>query len=405
VRRLLLVTHRPIDQPGGGSARWRSLARLLPGEGWTVEVVAAPVRAGGVEFATSAEDLRRARLRARVMGRLAGAADPVARLLGARPDAFVPSTAWAVRGGAAVRRAIRAGSYDAVLATGPPIAGPLAARLGAAGPPLAVELRDLWAGSPAFDRGGPLLPAVEGWVLRRAGAVVAVTPEAADDLSARHPSLAGRVVTIPNGFDPALLDRRAPPPARAGRPLSLIHSGTLSVDRPLAPLLRVLERAQFRDAVRLVLHGHLAPRIAGEVESAGVPVEVVPPSEWDEAIRRVAAADAALVTQASGAGDATAVAAKAYEYLALGRPVLAITHGGATEGLLRRLGEDRYLARLDDEESIARALGELLDGSPYEPIDPVRLEPYSRRRIATDMARLLDRLAAGEPPGRAGAAP
>lgn len=41
MKRLLLVSHRPLAGPGGAVARWRSLAALLPGEGWDVDIVAA----------------------------------------------------------------------------------------------------------------------------------------------------------------------------------------------------------------------------------------------------------------------------------------------------------------------------------------------------------------------------
>ena len=67
---------------------------------------------------------------------------------------------------------------------------------------------------------------------------------------------------------------------------------------------------------------------------SGADVEIVPPSGWEDAVERIAAADVALITQSRGAGDETAVAAKVYEYLALGKPVLCISHGGATEALL-----------------------------------------------------------------------
>ncbi|HET6449332.1 MAG TPA: hypothetical protein VFG31_09510, partial [Conexibacter sp.] len=125
-----------------------------------------------------------------------------------------------------------------------------------------------------------------------------------------------------------------------------------------------------------------------------VAVEVLPPGPWAEAVQRIAAADAALVTQARGAGDATAVASKVYEYLALGRPVLALTDGGATEALLRRLGADALCARLDDPDGIARALARLADGPLPAPLPTAALAPYDRGHIAAAMAALLDRVAA-----------
>jgi glycosyltransferase involved in cell wall biosynthesis len=396
LRRVLLVTHRPLDQPGGPAARWRSLVRYLPDEGWEVDVLSAPTRAGAVEFATSETDRRRAATRARVMGAVGRVSSPAFALLGIRPEAVPLSTAWVPRATRRIRERVAAERPDVVLATGPPMAALLAARLAHrdGAPPLVVELRDLWADNPAFDRRGGLLGRLESWVFGAAEAVVATTPEAVEDIRARHPDLAERVLEIPNGFEPELLDRR-PPPQHAAGPITLLHSGTLSADRPLRPLLSVLAREPHRSRFRLVLHGFLVPEIRSQVAEFEdrVDIEVLPPSTWADAVERIAAADATLVSQARGAGDATAVAAKVYEYVALGKPVLAVTDGGATEALLGRLGADGLAARLSDERSIELALERLAAGDVPDPVPAERLEPYDRRRIARRTASLLDGVA------------
>ena len=393
MRRLLLVTHRPLDQPGGPAARWRSLVRYLPEAGWEVDVLSAPTRAGAVEFATSETDRRRAAARARVMGAVGRISSPAFALAGIRPEAVPLSTAWLPRATRRIRERVAAERPDVVLATGPPMAALLAARLAHrdGSPPLVVELRDLWAGNPAFDRRGGLLGRLESWVFGAAEAVVATTPEGAADIAGRHPHLAGRVHEIPNGFEPELLNRRAPQPD-PGTPITLLHSGTLSAERPLRPLLSVLAREPHRSRFRLVLHGFLVPEIRGQVTEFEdrVDVEVLPPSSWADAVERIADADATLVSQARGAGDATAVAAKVYEYLALGKPVLAVTDGGATEALLQRVGAYGLTARLSDERSIERALERLAAGDIPDPVPVERLEPYDRRRIAHRTAALLD---------------
>jgi glycosyltransferase involved in cell wall biosynthesis len=292
------------------------------------------------------------------------------------------STTWIPRGTAQVRERLRDGRYDAVLATGPPFAALVAARRGAGNVPLVVELRDLWAGNPAYDRGGPVLRRLESWAMSGASAAVAVTPEAAADLAERHPGL--RVEEIPNGFEPELLEKRRPSTGT-----TILHSGTLTRDRPLAPLLRAL-----KPPLRLVLHGYVAPEIRVEIEASGAEVEIVPPSSWEDAIERIAASDVALVTQARTAGDETAVAAKVYEYLALGKPVLSITHGGATEALLHRLGADQLCARLDDQSSIEAALQRIRKGDLPAPLPSEKLAPYERPRLAKRLAGLLQRVSA-----------
>ncbi len=335
-----------------------------------------------------------------------------------------------MRGALRVERHIECNRPDVVLATGPPIAGPIAARIGvaahmgvAARMPLVVELRDLWAGSPAFDLGGPLLGRIESWLLRGAHRTIACTPEAVSDLRLRHPTLAERIVEIPNGFDPQIgvlskadaretaastgAEQRNHTHLRVARaadsgahsaPLTLLHSGTLTPARPLAPLIEALGDPRVAGSFRLVLHGHLSPASRAEVESAGraggVEIEVLGPSPWPEAVDRIAGADAGLITQARAAGDETAVASKVYEYLALNKPVLCITDGGASEALLRRLGADELCARLDIPETIVAALARLRAGTRRGPAHD-RLAPYSRRVLAGRMADVLEEVTSG----------
>jgi glycosyltransferase involved in cell wall biosynthesis len=388
-RRLLLVSHRSIDQAGGPAARWRSFVHYLPEHGWEVDVLAARSHASAGEFSRDESERRRTAVRAQVMSRVGKIASPAFRIAGIRPEAMPLSTAWIPRAAAVVRRRLESGRYEAALATGPPFAALIAARIATRGdaPPLVVELRDLWAGNPSFDRGGRLLPSLEKWVLSGSEGVVAMSPEATKDLRRRHPDLSDRVHEIPNGFEPQLLERRGSDPA-PDRPIEILHSGTLTADRPLTPLLDALG-----PDFRLVLHGYVAPEIRREIEQSGRPVEIVPPSGWEDAVSRIAEADVALVTQARGAGDATAVAAKVYEYLALGKPVLCVSHGGATEALLQRLGADELSARLDDPRSIEAALERLRAGDLPQPIAAKLLAPYERPRLAQRMAELLDSVA------------
>ena len=151
------------------------------------------------------------------------------------------------------------------------------------------------------------------------------------------------------------------------------------------------------------MHGYVAPEIRAEIERSGAEVEIVSPSGWEDAVRRIAEADVALVTQSHAAGDETAVAAKVYEYLALGKPVLCLSDGGATDSLLRRLGADQLCARLHDAGSIEVALERIREGDLPSAIPPEKLAPYERPRLAARLVDVLDsfrgRPNGGRPPG------
>lgn len=389
-RRLLLVTHRAIDQAGGATARWRSLVRRLPPLGWEVDVVSAPVHPTSAEYATEVGARRRVAVRAAVMEHARGLASPAFRTLGIRPPPL--STLWAPRGAHTARQRLRVGRHDVIVATGPPMIALVAARLAAlrTGCPLVLEFRDLWAGNPAYDAGGQLLGSIESWLLRGAARTVVCTPEAREHLGRLHPGVAPRLALVPNGFEDELLERRTSTPAQGI--LEILHSGTVLAHRPLEPLLEVLSKPPFAKLFRLTLHGFISPGAAATVRSfrGRCQIVIVPTSTWEDAVGRMVRADATLITQSRASGDDTAVATKIYEYLALGKPVLATTHGGATEAMLKRLGAGTYCARLDDRASIAAALTRLLEEPRPTPIPAKRLAPYARSAIAKETACLLD---------------
>jgi glycosyltransferase involved in cell wall biosynthesis len=391
-RRLLVVSHRPLE--AGGTTRWRHLARALPEHGWEVRAVTAP---GGLTTDQTSTDPRVARLselRARVMGRVGALARPAFRhLLGFQPEAFPPNALWSLTGRRAVRAALAEVRPHAVVATSPPPAALFAAAGSVpAGLPWIADLRDPWAGSPFYDAGGQVLTRIERRALARAAAVVAVTPPMLAELRARHPDLADRMRLLPNGYDPILLtDRPAAAPSFAGRRVTLIHPGTLYGGRTASALLAAMTEPDLRGRLRLELLGN----VDAESEAAlaarppEVEVELVTPLPWEGAIARMRAADVVVVIQPSSLGDAIAWPVKAFEALALGKPVLSITGGGAVEGLLRELGQDAGCARHDDPASIAAALRRLL-AAPPAPVPAERLGAWDRAAIARDYAALLD---------------
>ena len=396
-RRLLLITHRPLELAGPGAVRWNFLIGALGRRGWDVDVVAA--RTNPTQDAL-AEDPRAAwlsRARARVMGLVGRLSRRGLNALGVQPEAFAPHIVWSFTGRRAIRRRIAELSPDVVVATVPPVSAMFA---GAAvrrdtGIPYVVDMRDNWAGHPTYDAGGRSLTRVEGRALAQADAVVTVTDRMAALLQRLHPELADRVRLMPNGFDPVLLGRRRPPADRWPEPVTLIHPGVLYGDRRIDALLEALARPALRGRVRLELVGNLTAETVKTLARRpdGVAVEAGPPLSWEGTMERVAAADIVAVIYPRSMGDALSLPVKLFEAMALGKPVLSITTGGATEALLRELGQDHALARDGDADSIGSALERLLERPPPPPVPAERIARWDRARVAEDYAALLEELA------------
>jgi glycosyltransferase involved in cell wall biosynthesis len=391
VKRLLLVTQRPLEYGGGGSVRWQYLRDALPRHGWEIEEVSARPNPTANAASTDPRAARLAEARAKVMGAVGAATRPAYRRLGIQPEAFPPNALWAVTGRSAVRRARDRVRPDVVWATCPPPSALFAATAAGDAVPLVAEMRDLWAGNPYFDAGGTLLTRIETRAFARAAAIVTVTQSCADRMLELHPEIAPRLEILPNGFDPDLLALRRRTTSSSPR-ATLVHAGTLYGDRSAVTLMRALSRPELAERTRLVLVGAVDPLTRAALPHARCEVVVEPPVPWRDAVERVRDADVAVVINSPGTGGDMAAPSKLYEALALGTPVLALTNPGTeTERLLQRLGHDAGCAPPGDEDAIAHAVSRLL-AAPPPPVDPAALAPFNRATIAERLAALLNRV-------------
>jgi glycosyltransferase involved in cell wall biosynthesis len=392
MRKLLLVSHRPMTHGGVGTVRWNYFMRALPEFGWEVaDTVSARQGATTDEFSTDPRTARLSGARARVMHGVGRTLDPVAAAIGVRPEALAPNHVWGLTGRRAVRAAVERVQPDVVVATSPPPAAIFAATGAGLDVPVVADMRDLWAGHPHYDAGGQALTEVEDRALKRAAAVVCVTPGMEERLRGLHPWL--EPVVMPNGFDPRLLDMRGGPRSGGERKV-VIHPGTLFAERSVRELVEALRHGNLAARVRLSLVGNMNEESRAAL--AGAPpeleIDVAGPKPWEETIERMAAADVVAVIVPPGLGDDVAWPVKQLEALALGKPILLISSGGGAERQLRDLGLEAGAASYDDPGSIAPALERLLDDPP-PPVAPERLSTWDRRRVTGDYAALLDSLA------------
>jgi glycosyltransferase involved in cell wall biosynthesis len=302
-------------------------------------------------------------------------------------------------------RLVRAERYDAVLSISPSVSAHLAALL------LKRRHRDLtwfaqfhdpWACNPFLRRSVPGLDRVDSWleaaVVRACDRIVGATEEASAALAAAH-GAADRCLTLHNGFDP--LD--FPSPAEVRRTdsrLTFTHTGSLYGHRDPRPLFESLARlvaaGRIRaEAVRVCLIGD-CERAAGRsvremARELGIDsiVEVMPLVPYPEAIARLMQSDVLLLL---AQGQPRQIPAKLYEYLHVGRRILAFTDG-ATARVVRdtRAGE---VVTSDEPDSVDAAVLTLVAkheaGSLNRGIPTERIERYRADRLAAALARELD---------------
>ncbi len=311
---------------------------------------------------------------------------------------------------------------DVLVASGPPyfsqFSGALLARWHRV--PLVLDVRDLWPDylvEMGTVRARPLVGAMyasERWLLRRAKAVVVVTPSFRARL--REKGVPDDAMTVvPNGVDVsrfypadepppvAALMRRAPGERIVG------YLGTFGAGQGLHAVLDAARELRAAgDGTRVVLVGDGSDRAALERRLREAPLEGVsihPPIPRDDVRAFYNACDAVLVPHAALPILGDTVPSKIFEIMACGRPIVAALRGEGAR-LVAESG-DGELATPGDGASIAGAIRRLLARSPAERAAmgeagrAYALANYDRRALAARYLELLERTV-GERAGERG---
>lgn len=269
---------------------------------------------------------------------------------------------WLVPGVAAGIRVVRRERVDVLYSTGKPWTAHLvaAALKKLTGRPLVVDFRDPWMTNPFRGEKSPLRDRVEAYLERKvvetADVVVTNTKALRDEFIARFPEApAAKFVTLLNGFDPDDYDEvSAARPAEA-RKFTIAHTGFLYGKRDprgfLEAVSRLIEEGKIApDALEIVFVGSIElpydlPSYLRAKRLAGI-VRLIDQVPYRESLRHLAQSDALLLLQP---GTMTQVPSKLFEYIALGKPILAVS---PRDGATSRLVLDESLGRVADADSI-----------------------------------------------------
>ncbi len=406
----MIAFHYPPCFGSSGVLRTLKFSRYLPDHGWRPTILSAhPGAYGSVNAAQMAEipstvevvrafaldSHRHLAIRGKSLG------------LTALPDQW---SSWCLGAIPAGLRLIRRHRPDAIWSTYPiPTAHLIGLTLHRlTGVPWVADFRDMMI-DEAFPRTRPARHAhewVERHVVRRATRLIFTAPSTEQLYLDRYPTLSReRCRVIRNGYDeadfaglplPATLDDRSDGPVR------LTHSGLIyEEERDPRPFFRALSRLQRDGTVKpgtlqvdLRAAGSEA-KFAALIQELGIGeiVHLLPSLPYRESLAAAAGSSAFLILQ--GPTCDRQIPAKAYEYLRLGHPILALTTPeGDTGQLLAECGGSTIVPLLD-EEAIYRALPPFLDalrGQRHPAPDPYATTRYARRSQAGELASCLAEL-------------
>jgi glycosyltransferase involved in cell wall biosynthesis len=291
------------------------------------------------------------------------------------PDAAVYWSLGSIR---AAARLVEEREIDVLVTTSPPISVNL---LGAAvkrlrGTPWVADLRDSLL-SPDRRRHVRGERPLRRLVASGADAVVCVTQGIAAEM--RAVGTRGPVETIENGADFEDFEGLEYRPRERFR---ITHAGSFVGPRNAGVFLDALARAD--DAVARFV-GDFPSESRAQVAALGLDgrVELLGYRTRRETLALLHDSDALLLLVTSPKPSTRAVVtAKLWEYLAAGRPILAVVPpDGEAAALVRETGAGIVVAP-DDAEGVARALADLARRWEAGELEPVRLTPEQRHRLS-----------------------
>ncbi len=428
-RRVLIVSHVFPPLIAGGAPRMGQFARMLPEYGWDVTVLTGRTAGGDSTdqaaadaLATQATVIRTWSPSSKVVKR--GSPSPkhgwraLARrgLRAAASSVLFPDREvfWAPAAIAAGRRALRSVPHDLVLATHGPATNLIVGRALARELqlPLVVDFRDLWSTLPmaaAFTT--PLHRAaarrLETSVVRDASKILAVAPRMAESLASSHGISVDNAVSITNGFDPDDIQRVVDRRPEGARPFLLMYAGSVHAHYNLDPFWRVLRTLVDAGTItpstfRVEFIGNLA---LDDVRRHGLDafVGTRPFVPHERVFDELARADALLVVETPGYYAEFGYAAKVFDYVLTGKPVVGLVDTGGNTYRLLREASVGYCADAHDEDALRRRIEEVLahKAAPPRPID-CDAEPFrdfNRQHLTARLASVLDEVVATEPRG------
>lgn len=239
--------------------------------------------------------------------------------------------------------------------------------------PLVVDYRDPWAARrypPPFAR---MSRHFERLLLDRVSAVThAGGAQLGHLLTSRLGVPPDRIHAVPNGFDHAHLDGIPPWRHRAerhGKPLDLVFGGYWYGRNGPGIVTDALAQLP-SDLVTLTVCGDASPPIRRQLSRRlATPPRYVPPLHRIDLYRRLAQADAALITVDASTAAESRIPAKAYDYLAVGVPVIAICPPEAAIRSLPAASRFHYIRTHDVDHLIALLRNAARDRTILQPGD------------------------------------
>ena len=230
--------------------------------------------------------------------------------------------------------------------------------------PWIADFRDPWIGNFNYQGTSKIRESLEqfleGKVIQNASKVMITSESWKQNLLKRYPNTEEKVVVFYNGYDPALYETA---PVENFSKFTILYSGIFYRDLNPRFFLKAIRkwlnksRRATEDNFQILFFGPNSEDVKTEVaannlESVAKTCGVIP---QDQLIPKQKGAHLLLLIVGFNEKLKGHVPAKVFEYMAAGRPILAIIPDGETAGLLRGYGK-AYMVNKENEELVADIL-------------------------------------------------
>ena len=407
---LLVAYHYPPEGSSSGVLRTLKFSKYLPQLGWTPHILTL-----NDQFYTLRDPGLTQEIPQEVRVYRTWALDTMKSLslwgyhldLLTIPDRLIGWVPFAVKKGLEI---INKEGIDAIFSTSPYstthlIAAALKKKTGVR---WIADFRDPWIEEGLYPPPGTLRCWIEKHLEKKivqfADRITVTTSRFRDDFAQRYPDIpCQKFQVIFNGYDDKDFD--STPPQNPNGYFEILHAGQVNADfRDPFPFLEALHLL-IRDGEIAVSEVKVTFLGGGDyVTSAGFVhkinelglkkvVSVVNRVSYAESLKRQKAATVLLLLQDSSDTN-TLIPAKAFEYLRLARPVLALTREGATTDLLEEF-EGCFWKESIDSKGIKTMLQGLYGQWKTEKIHrPIvrSIEKYERRNLTKELSYILNAL-------------
>ncbi len=403
---------------GGGVQRSAKFAKYLPEFGWDPVIVASADRHYWARDDTLLADIppdvivkRLSPGSPRVLYSLLAAVTSPAVSRRILDNVFLPDDRilWALKAALCARTMIRRRAISLIYTTSPPhsthVSGLILKRI--TGLPWVADFRDPWTTdfryAPATRCVRRAHTRCERRILTQADRVICITESARQEYITGMAIDPARLVTIYNGFDAADFSIGPVHTDGPSGQILITHSGSFYGTyfpevffRALAAALAGNADLNKRVTVRFigVMEEGMRKRIRDILPDHAVFGGYV---SHAEAIRAVMESDINLIALPVGGGVSYHVPGKLFEYLAAGRPILAVAPRGETARIIESAGAGIVLSDggVDDlSKGLAGAIRGLAGTGGRRPDEGV-VAGFERRRLAERLARVFDDAAGG----------